>query len=109
MHVPKRGDLVYINFNPQAGHEQKGRRPAIILSPERFNVHTDFVSVCPITNQSKGYPYEVTIPDGLGISGVILTDQIKNLDWKARKIEIIDEVSSEIVQDCLAKIHTFLS
>jgi mRNA interferase MazF len=103
-----RGDLVWINFNPQAGHEQAGRRSAIVLSPKAFNDTTGFVSVCPITHTVRGWGYEVSLPDGLVFNGVILTDQIKNLDWRARRIDIVGKVAGEVVNECLDKIHTFL-
>lgn len=107
--VPKRGDLVYLNFNPQAGHEQAGRRPALVISPEPFNRATGFAVVCPITGQIKGYPFEIVLPDGLPIYGAILTDQIKSLDWRARGLTIEGEAPQKIVQECLDKIHTFLT
>ena len=103
-----RGDLVWINFNPQAGHEQAGRRSAIVLSPQAFNETTGFVSVCPITHTIRGWGYEVLLPDGLVFNGVILTDQIKNLDWRARRIDIVGKAPNEVVSECLDKIHTFL-
>lgn len=108
MIAPERGDLVYINFNPQAGHEQHGNRPGIILSPKAFNDVTGFAVVCPITNTVKGWGYEVQLPDGLAFQGVILTDQVKSLDWKARNLKIKGQAPQEIIEDCLAKIHTFL-
>lgn len=103
-----RGDLVWINFNPQAGHEQAGRRSAIVLSPKAFNETTGFVSVCPITHTVRGWGFEVQLPDGLVFDGVILTDQIKNLDWRARRIDIVGKAPDEVVEECLDKIHTFL-
>ncbi|WP_079528115.1 type II toxin-antitoxin system PemK/MazF family toxin [Halobacillus hunanensis] len=106
--VPERGELVYINFNPQSGNEQAVKRPAIVLSPQAFNKVTSFAVVCPITSKKKGYPFEVEIPDGLGISGVILTDQLKSLDWRTRKLTIKDQAPPHVVQDCLDKIHTFI-
>ncbi|WLR51907.1 type II toxin-antitoxin system PemK/MazF family toxin [Bacillus tianshenii] len=108
MHAPERGDLVYINFNPQSGHEQAGTRPGIILSPQAFNHATGFAVVCPITRQQKGYPFEVPLPSSLAIEGVILTDQIKSLDWKARKLVIKDRAPEDVITDCLDLIHTFL-
>ncbi|ADI00134.1 type II toxin-antitoxin system PemK/MazF family toxin [Salisediminibacterium selenitireducens] len=107
--VADRGNLVYLNFNPQAGHEQTGSRSAIVISPESFNRITGFAVVCPITSVSKDYPFEVALPDGLAIHGVILTDQIKSLDWKARKLNVVDEAPAETVQECLEKIHTFIT
>jgi mRNA interferase MazF len=103
-----RGDLVWINFNPQAGHEQAGRRSAIVLSPKAFNDTTGFVSVCPITHTVRGWGYEVSLPEGMVFNGVILTDQIKNLDWRARRIDIVGKVPDDVVHECLDKIHTFL-
>ncbi|WP_059050367.1 type II toxin-antitoxin system PemK/MazF family toxin [Paenibacillus senegalimassiliensis] len=103
-----RGDLVWINFNPQAGHEQAGRRSAIVLSPKAFNETTGFVSVCPVTHTVRGWGYEVLLPEGLVFSGAILTDQVKNLDWRARRIDIVGKVPNDVVNECIDKIHTFL-
>lgn len=108
MTVPERGDLVYAQFNPQAGHEQAGHRPGIVLSPQTFNNATGFAVICPITNQVKGYPFEVALPPGLAISGVALTDQVKSLDWRARNFQVKDKAPQETIDDCLSLIHTFL-
>ncbi len=86
-YIPKRGDMVWISFNPQAGHEQAGRRPAIVLSPKAYNRKVGLAIFCPITNQAKGYPFEVSLPEGVGVTGVILSDQVKSLDWRIRKAE----------------------
>jgi mRNA interferase MazF len=102
MNIPEKGDLVYLNFNPQAGH-----RPAIVLSPKLFN-SGKFAVVCPITNREKGYPFEVKIPDGNQITGVILTDQIRSLDWRSRNLKIVGNAPEDIVQECLDKISTFI-
>ncbi|ADL07295.1 type II toxin-antitoxin system PemK/MazF family toxin [Thermosediminibacter oceani] len=109
MQAPDRGDLVYVNFNPQSGHEQAGRRPGIVLSPKPFNQLTGFAVFCPITRQKKGYPFEVELPVGLAVQGVILADQVKSLDWRARQLQIVGRASNEIVSECLDLIHTFLS
>jgi mRNA interferase MazF len=106
--TPERGDLVYLNFNPQSGHEQAGRRPGIVLSPKSFNLTTGFVIVCPITSQEKGYPFEVVLPTGLRIEGVVLTDQVKSLDWRSHNIEVKDKAPQNIIDEILDKIHTFL-
>lgn len=103
-----RGDLVWISFNPQAGHEQAGRRSAIVLSPKAFNETTGFVSVCPITHTVRGWGYEVLLPNGLVFNGVVLTDQIKNLEWQARRIDVVGKAPDEVVSECLEKKHTFL-
>lgn len=107
--VPKRGDLVVIDVNPHIGHEQAGNRPAIVLSPQAFNSQTGFTVICPITRQTKGYPFEVKLPEGLGIDGYVLTDQVKNLDWKARNLKIKGQATEEVIKECMDKIHTFLS
>ncbi|KYQ86771.1 mRNA-degrading endonuclease [Thermoactinomyces sp. AS95] len=109
MAVPDRGDLVYVSFHPQAGHEQAGRRPAIVLSPQSFNAVTKFAVVCPITRKEKGYPFEVKLPDGLPIQGVILADQVKSLDWQARQFTNKGRAPENVVNDCIELIHTFLS
>ena len=84
-YVPARGDLVWLEFNPQAGHEQAGHRPALVLSPQEYNRRVGLALVCPVTSQVKGYPFEVVLPSGLPISGAVLSDQMKSLDWKARR------------------------
>lgn len=104
MQVPDRGDLVYVNFHPQAGHEQDGRRPAIVLSPKAFNEVTKFAVVCPITSREKGYPFEVKLPEDLPIQKVVLTDRGKSLDWRARRFRIIWALPWKV--KCLDFIHT---
>lgn len=84
-YVPDRGDVVWIDFNPQAGHEQAGRRPALVLSPARYNTKVGLLLLCPVTTQIKGYPFESNIPQGLKVTGTILSDQVKSLDWKEGK------------------------
>ncbi len=108
MQIPARGDLVYVNFTPQSGHEQAGTRPGIVLSPKDFNQATGFAVVCPITRQEKGYPFEVALPDGLAIEGIVLTDQVKSLDWRSRQFNVKGQAPQEVVTDCLDLIHTFL-
>ena len=90
--VPDVGDVVIVDFNPQAGHEQAGKRPALVLSPKNFNKVTGFAWLCPITNQAKGYPFEVMIEGSNKTTGVILTDQMKSLDWSARNLHKVDIV-----------------
>lgn len=107
--VPQRGDVVWITLNPQAGHEQEGRRPAIILSPQAYNAKVGLALMCPITSQVKGYPFEVAIPAGLPVAGVILSDQIKSLDWRARKAEWACSLPLETIAEVLAKSLTLLS
>lgn len=107
--TPDRGDLVYLDFNPQAGHEQAGHRPAIVLTPVTFNQLTGFAWVCPVTNQKKGYPFEVELPTGLPITGVILTDQMKSLDWKARRLSVRGTAPQEVIDDCLVLVNAILN
>jgi mRNA interferase MazF len=108
-YVPERGDAVWITLNPQAGHEQAGRRPAVVLSPSAYNKKVGLAILCPITNQAKGYPFEVAIPDGLKVTGVILSDQIKSLDWKVRQAELISRLPDEITLEVLLKLNTLLA
>ncbi|MEN1968571.1 type II toxin-antitoxin system PemK/MazF family toxin [Lentibacillus sp. N15] len=108
MKIPKRGDLVYLNFSPQIGHEQAGHRPAIVLSPKKFNEAQKFAIVCPITSRKKGYPFEIGLPDDLLISGVILSDQVRSLDWRARNLKIKDKAPVEIINKCIKRIHKIL-
>src|SRR4030067_3568402 len=108
-YVPQRGDVVWITLNPQSGHEQAGRRPAVVLSPGIYNEKVELVMLCPITNQIKGYPFEVIIPDGLPVSGVILADQIKSLDWRVRDAEWICALPPRVVVEVLQKLGKLLS
>ncbi|HZS07577.1 MAG TPA: endoribonuclease MazF [Blastocatellia bacterium] len=107
-YVPERGDAVWIDLNPQAGHEQAGRRPALVLSPAAYNGKVGLAIVCPITNQAKGYPFEVTIPAGLGVTGVVLSDQVKSLDWRVRRAELICQLPKETVAQVRQKLGTLL-
>jgi mRNA interferase MazF len=88
-YVPDRRDLVWLTFDPQAGHEQMGRRPALVISPKTYNDKVGLALFCPTTRQEKGYPFEVRIPPGISCTGVILSDQVKNLDWKSRRATFI--------------------
>ncbi|HEY5271049.1 MAG TPA: endoribonuclease MazF [Anaerolineales bacterium] len=107
-YVPEGGDLVWLTFNPQAGHEQAGRRPAVVLSPAAYNGKVGLALFCPITSQVKGYPFEVALPDGLPISGVILADQVKSLDWRAREVEKIAKLPDNIMKDVMTKVGMLL-
>lgn len=107
-YTPERGDVVWINMNPQTGHEQAGRRPAIVLSPSSYNGKVGLAILCPITNQIKGYPFEVIIPEGYDVKGTVLSDQIKSLDWKARKVEYNCQLPKNIVTKVLNLAKTLL-
>jgi len=108
-YVPQSGNLVCLNFTPQAGHEQSGKLPAVVLSPLEYNKKVGLIICCPITNQSKGYQFEVLIPSGVKISGVILADQVKSLDWKIRSCEFIDKLPDEVLNGVLQKFGTLIS
>ena len=107
-YVPQRGDVVWITLNPQSGHEQAGRRPAVVLSPGIYNEKVELAILCPVTNQIKDYPFEVLIPDGLPVSGVILADQIKSLDWRVRDAEWVCTLPPRVVVEVLQKLGTLL-
>lgn len=108
-YVPERGEVVWITLNPQAGHEQAGRRPAVVLSPSAYNGKVGLALLCPITNQEKGYPFEVKVLAGLAVTGVVLADQVKSLDWRVRKAERICTLPREVIAEVLGKLNTLLS
>lgn len=108
-YVPDRGDAVWITLDPQAGHEQAGRRPALVLSPASYNGRIGLALLCPITSRVKGYPFEVLIPAGLRITGAVLSDQVKNLDWKARKAVRIGRMPEQVVVGVLTRLATLLN
>jgi mRNA interferase MazF len=107
-YCPRPGDIVWLTFDPQAGHEQAGVRPALVLSPERYSRKVGLALFCPITTQSKGYPFEVALPAGLNVSGVVLSDQVKSLDWKARNARLACRLSSAAFQEVVAKLETLI-
>ena len=107
--APDRGDLIWITFNPQAGHEQAGRRPALVISPVEYNDKVGLVLCCPVTSRRKGYPFEVDLPEGLPVSGVVLADQVRSLDWRIRRAEAAGRVSPEVVAETIGKLNALLS
>jgi mRNA interferase MazF len=106
--VPDRGDAVLISLDPQAGHEQAGRRPALVLSPAHYNGRVGLALFCPITNRLKGYPFEVPIPSGLPVRGVVLADAVKSLDWRARQAEVICRLPPSVSMEVLRKLAALL-
>ncbi|MYA64343.1 MAG: endoribonuclease MazF [Gemmatimonadetes bacterium] len=106
--VPDAGDLVWLSFSPQAGHEMSGRRPALVLSPRSYNEKTGLALACPVTSRSKGYPFEVHLPAGGSITGVVLADQVKCLDWRARRAELASRASPRTVGEVLSKLGVIL-
>ena len=107
-YVPERGDIVWISLNPQAGHEQAGRRPAVVVSPKSYNGKVGLGLFCPITSQVKGYPFEVAVPQGLPVGGVVLADQVKSLDWRARKAEFAGRLPADARDEVLGKLGALL-
>jgi mRNA interferase MazF len=108
-YAPERGDIVWLSFSPQAGHEQAGRRPALVISPGAYNRKVGLAICCPITSQVKGYPFEVALERIGRTRGVILSDQVKSLDWRARRAEFIERASVEITAEVLGKIAPLVS
>ena len=102
--VPDAGDFVWLTFDPQAGREQAGRRPALVLSPKLYNAKSGLALACPITSQVTGYPFEVAVPAGHGIAGVILADHVKSVDWKARRAERLGRCPDEALEEVRAKL-----
>jgi mRNA interferase MazF len=114
-YVPGCGDVVWITpnpqirLNPQSGHEQSGRRPAMVISPKSYNSKTGLSILCPVTSQVKGYPFEVLLPEGFPVAGAILSDQVKSLDWRARNAELICTLTDETISEVLLKLSTLIS
>jgi mRNA interferase MazF len=108
VYCPKRGDIVWLTFTPQAGHEQAGHRPALVLSPEPYNRKTGLAILCPITSRLKGYPFEVELPGDLEVTGAVLSDQAKSLDWQARKASFCCEAPPEVLREVIGKLSTIL-
>ncbi len=109
MQAPERGDFVWIDLDPQAGHEQAGRRPALVLSTADFNRRTGFAFVCPVTRQVKGYAFEVPLPAGAAITGVALADQVKSLDWRARNVAVAGKADAAAVDAVLRIVRTIVA
>ena len=107
-YVPDRGDAVWLTFDPQAGHEQSGRRPAVVLSPRAYNARAGLAILCPVTSQVKGYPFEVVLPDGLPVSGAVLADQVRSLDWQARRATRICKLPPDTTSEILGKLEPLL-
>lgn len=108
-YAPDRGDLIWITLDPRAGREQAGRRPAVVLSPRDYNDKVGLALCCPVTSQVKGYPFEVPLPDGLEVSGVVLSDHVKSLDWRARRVEGAGRVPHETLDEITGKLSTLLT
>lgn len=108
-YVPDTGHIVWLQFSPHVGHEQSGHRPALVLSPDVYNKKTGLGVFCPITSRIKGYPFEVRLPDSNSVNGVILADQIRSLDWRARNVQFVEQVSPQIVAEVKTKFSILLA
>ena len=106
--VPEAGDFVWLTFDSKASREQPGRRPALVLTPRTYNAKSGLTLVCPITNQAKGYPFEVAVPADCGTTGVILADHVKSVDWKARRAEKLGHCTTEVIDEVRAKLAPLL-
>ena len=107
-YIPERGDIVWLTLTPQVGREQAGRRPALVLSPRDYNSKVSLAIFCPITSQVKGYPFEVAVPQGLAVSGVVLSDQVKSLDWKVRKAEFICKFPESALTNVIKRLGSLV-
>ena len=108
-YVPSRGDIVWLSFNPQSGHEQSGHRPAIVISPKEYNGKVGLAIFCPITSKIKNYPFEVKIVIKNIISGVVLADQLKSLDWEKRDAKFLAKASKKVVEDTIKKLNLLIN
>ena len=107
-YVPARGDLVWLQFDPQTGHEQAGRRPALVISPDFYNRRVGLALFCPVTSKPKGYPFEVLLPEGLEVTGAVLSDQLKSLDWRARRAARIASIPEPLLEEVIARIRPLI-
>jgi mRNA interferase MazF len=108
MNAPERGDLVWVDFDPQSGREPAGRRPALVLTPARYNGRVGLLVACPVTRQAKGYPFESSLPAALAVQGVVLADHVRSLDWRARRSEFICKAPLELVDEVTARVQALL-
>jgi mRNA interferase MazF len=107
-YVPDRGDAVWLTFDSHAGQEQAGRRPAVVVSAKRYNARSGLALFCPVTSQVKGYPFEVLLPAELPVDGAILSDQVRSLDWRARKAARICALPSATIEEVVGKLQTLV-
>lgn len=108
-YCPQRGDVVWLSFSPQSGHEQTGLRPALTLSPQAYNRKAGLALFCPITSKAKGYPFEVPVPEGLKVAGAVLADHVKSLDWRARGAKFSCRLPEQVIGDVLDRLEALLS
>ncbi len=107
-YIPDRGDVVWLNFDPQAGHEQSGRRPAVVISPRSYNKPSGLALCCPITTRAKGYPFEVPLPEGMPVKGIVLVDQIRNVDWRSRQAAFIGRLHADTLIEAVERLRPLI-
>ena len=107
--MPDRGDVVWLAFSPRTGHEQSGRRPAVVLSPASYNGRVGLALACPVTRQARGYPFEVELPSALEVEGVVLADRVRCLDWRAREAEFIGRAPEFVMKEIVGKVEALLT
>lgn len=107
-YVPRKGDLITLNLDPQSGHEQQGRRPALVVSNDLFNRGTQMCMVCPITRTVRAHPFHVPVPDGASVTGVVMTEQLKSLDYRARDARRVDAAPQVLLDEVLAILDAVL-
>jgi mRNA interferase MazF len=105
-YVPDAGDLVWLDFNPQAGREQAGLRPAVILSPRYFNLRTSLAFACPISSKVKGYQFQIVLPPGLAVRGAVLCEHMRSLDWRVRKVSYLDRMPDDLLAQVRGVVRT---
>lgn len=108
-YVPDAGHIIWLEFSPQAGHEQAGRRPGLVLSPRSYNEKSSVALFCPIASKVKGYPFEVLLPPSMRVTGVVLSDQVRSLDWRARRARFEEQVPAQVVREVKEKLSVLLS
>ena len=101
-YVPRKGDLIALTFDAQSGHEQRGRRPALVVSNDLFNKHTGLCIACPITNTRRDYPFHVSIPEGQDVTGFVMVEQVKSIDFRSRRARRIGKVPAQVLEEALA-------
>ncbi len=107
-YIPQKGDFITLSFDPQAGHEQKGRRPALVVSNNLFNKHTGLAIVCPVTNTDRGFPFHLAVPSGSTLTGFVMVEQVKSIDYAVRRAKFVESGAKEFVEDVLELIDACL-
>lgn len=107
-YIPRKGDFLTLSFDPQTGHEQKGRRPALVISNDLFNQHTGLAIVCPVTNTDRGYPFHLRVPDGSSLTGFVMVEQVKSVDYAMRRASFVERAPADFVEDVLALVDACL-